>query len=74
MTTAKPKRGKPINLYFRDEDRAKVRELTAYLAGEGERTSASLIVRAAVRAASPGRAFLNAYRETAKTDLRFKPE
>jgi hypothetical protein len=72
MSAAKAKRGKPINLYFREEDRAKLRELTAYLALEGQRTSDSLIVRAAIRAAAPGRTFLQAYREVADTDLRFK--
>jgi hypothetical protein len=63
-----------MNLYMRDADRARVRELTAFLAGQGERTSDSLIVRTALHAATPGRAFLIAYREAAKADLRFKRE
>jgi hypothetical protein len=69
---AQPKRGRPVNLYLRDEDVAKVRELTAVLAERGERTSDSLIVRAAIHAANPGRAFLEAYRQVASADLRFK--
>jgi hypothetical protein len=76
MTTAKKttKRGKPTNLYLRDADVSKLRELTAYLSGEGERTSDSLIVRAAIHAANPGPAFLKAYRQAAGADLRFKRE
>jgi hypothetical protein len=65
------KRGKPVNLYLRDADLTKVRELTAFAAGEGERTSDSLIVRAALQAATPGRAFMTALREAASVDLRF---
>jgi hypothetical protein len=70
----KAKRGKPVNLYLRDEDVAKVRELTAALAERGERTSDSLIVRAAIHAATPGRAFFESYRQVAAADLRFKKE
>jgi hypothetical protein len=70
--TTKSKRGKPVNLYLRDSDIARVRELTAFAAAQGERTSDSLIVRAALRVASPGRAFLTALREVASADLRFK--
>ena len=53
---------------------AKGRELTAFVAGKGERTSDSLIVRAAVHAARPGKAFFDAYREVASADLRFRQE
>jgi len=74
MTKAKSKRGKPVNLYLRDADVAKVRELVADIAGRGERVSDSLIVRAAIHAATPGRTFLEAYRQVASADLRFKQE
>lgn len=77
MTTKKsaaPKRGRPVNLYMRQPDIDKLRELTAYLSGEGERTSDSLIARAAIHAASPGPAFLKAYRQAASADLRFRRE
>jgi hypothetical protein len=74
MTKAKSRRGKPVNLYLRDEDVAKLRELTVALAERGERTSDSLIVRAAIHAATPGRSFFEAYRQVASVDLRFKPE
>lgn len=73
MKTAS-KRGKPVNLYLRDADVAKVRELTAALAERGERTSDSLIVRAAIHAASPGKAFFDSYRQVAAVDLRFRRE
>lgn len=74
MKKATAKRGKPMNLYMRETDITKLRELTAYLADQGERTSDSLIVRAALQAASPGPAFLKAYRQAADADLRFKRE
>lgn len=72
--TTKGKRGKPTNLYLRETDINKLRELTAALAERGERTSDSLIVRAAIHAATPGRAFLESYRQVAAADLRFKKE
>jgi len=67
-------RGRRVTLYIRDSDLVKVRELTAFAAGQGERTSDSLIVRAALLAATPGRRFLTALREVASTDLRFRQE
>jgi len=72
MTPKKtPTRGKPMNLYMRADDVAKIRELTAFAAGNGQRTSDSMIVRAALRAASPNRAFLVALKEAEASDLRF---
>jgi hypothetical protein len=67
-------RGKPMNLYMRADDVAKMRELTAYAASNGQRTSDSMIVRAALRAVSPSRAFLSALKEAEAGDLRFKRE
>jgi hypothetical protein len=67
-------RGRRVTMYIRDSDLVKVRELTAFAAGHGERTSDSLIVRAALLAATPGRRFLTALREVASTDLRFRQE
>lgn len=72
--STKPKRGKPVNLYLREADIEKIRELTAFIAGQGERTSDSLIVRAAIHVASANRSFLSAYSEVASADLRFKQE
>jgi len=68
------KRGKPVNLYLRDADVVKVRELIAVVAGNGDRVSESLIVRAAIHAAKPDAKFLAAYRQAASADLRFKIE
>jgi len=65
-------RGKPMNLYMRDDDVSKIRELTAYAAGNGQRTSDSKIVRAALRVATPNRAFLIALKDAESSDLRYK--
>ena len=70
----KSTRGKPMNLYMRAEDVAKLRELTAYAASNGLRTSDSLIVRAALRVAGANRAFLSALKDAESGDLRFKRE
>ncbi len=75
MTTKKTTtKGKPMNLYMRDDDVSKIRELTAYAAGNGQRTSDSKIVRAALRVAAPNRAFLIALKDAEGSDLRFKRE
>lgn len=64
-------RGKATNLYLKPRDIAKLRELTAFLAGKGQRTSNSLIVRAAIHAAEPNSSFLKEYTRMANDDLRF---
>ena len=74
MTTKKVKQGKPVNLYLRDADVAKVRELMMAVVSQGERVSESLIVRAAIHAATPNRNFFEAYKQAAAADLRFKRE
>ncbi len=74
MTAKKSTRGKPMNLYVRAEDVAKLRELTAYAASNGLRTSDSMIVRAALRAVSANRTFLSALKDAESSDLRFKRE
>lgn len=61
-----------VHLWFQPEDHKTVRELAAWLAGQGERPSDSLIVRTALRMASPGGDFLQAYRDASKTDGRRK--
>jgi hypothetical protein len=70
--TTKGKRGRPVNLYLREPDIEKIRELTAFVASQNERTSDSLIVRAAIHAVTANRSFLTAYNEVASADLRFK--
>ena len=72
MKKSAAQRGRRVTLYLRDSDFVKVRALTAFAAGQGERTSDSLIFRAAVLAATPGRTFLTALREVASVDLRFR--
>ena len=74
MTAKKSTRGKPMNLYMRADDVTKMRELTAYAASNGQRTSDSMIVRAALRAVGPNRVFLQALKDAEAGDLRFKRE
>jgi hypothetical protein len=53
-TGAPQKRGKAVNIYLHDTDRARIRDLVAYLAGEGLRVSDSQIIKAALLLAQPG--------------------
>ena len=71
---AKPKGrvGRPIQFWFHDEDRRLIRELAAWLAGQGLRPTDSLVVRAALRMAKTGGALLDAYHEEARLDGRLK--
>ena len=71
---AKPKGrgGRPIQFWFHEEDRKLIRELAAWLAGQGLRPTDSLVVRAALRMAKTGGALLEAYHEEARLDGRLK--
>jgi hypothetical protein len=71
---AKPKGrgGRPIQFWFHDDDRRLIRELAAWLAGQGLRPTDSLVVRAALRMAKTGGALLEAYHEEARLDGRLK--
>jgi len=74
-TAAKPSKGrvgKPVQVWFHDEDGKIVRELSAWVAGQGERTNDSLILRSALRVARTDAAFLKAFREAAQLDGRLK--
>jgi hypothetical protein len=55
-----------------DEDRKLVRELSAWLAGQGIRPTDSMVIRAALRLARTGDSLLEAYWEAAKLDGRIK--
>jgi hypothetical protein len=66
--------GGRVHMWFQTEDRKIVRELAAWLAGQGERPSDSLIIRTALRMAKPGGGLLAAYRDAAKLDGRRKQE
>jgi hypothetical protein len=70
----KPKRrkGKGVQFWFHEEDGRLVRELAAWLAGQGARPTDSLVIRAALRTAQTGTAFLQAYRRAAELDGRLK--
>lgn len=68
----KPRKGKQVQFWFHEEDGKLVRELAAWLAGQGVRPTDSLVIRAALRAAETGTAFLQAYRKAAELDGRLK--
>lgn len=64
--------GRPVQFWMHDEDRRILRELSAWLAGQGVRASDSLVIRTALRSAKTGAELLEAYREAAKLDGRLK--
>ncbi len=69
---SKSKVGKPVQFWMHDEDRKLVRELSAWLAGQGIRPSDSMVIRAALRMAKVGSPLVEAYWEAAKLDGRIK--
>lgn len=72
--TAAPKSrvGKPVQFWLHDEDRRLVRELAAWLAGQGLRPTDSMVIRSALRTAKTGGELLEAYRQAAQLDGRLK--
>ena len=64
--------GKPVQFWMHDEDRRILRELSAWLAGQGVRASDSLVIRSALRFTQTGAEFLEAYRQAAQLDGRLK--
>lgn len=64
--------GKPVQFWMHEEDRRILRELSAWLAGQGVRASDSLVIRTALRSAKTGSELLEAYREAAQLDGRLK--
>jgi hypothetical protein len=64
--------GKPIQFWLHDADRKTIRELSAWLAGQGIRPSDSMVVRAALQMARPGPQLLECYRGVASLDGRLK--
>lgn len=70
----KPRRrkGKQVQFWFHEEDGRLVRELAAWLAGQGLRPTDSLVIRAALRNAQTGAGLLEAYRRAAELDGRLK--
>ena len=74
VTISKPigRVGKPVQFWLHDQDRQLVRELAAWLAGQGQRTTDSTVIRAALRTAKTGGEFLDAYRQASQLDGRLK--
>jgi hypothetical protein len=64
--------GKPVQFWMHDEDRKLVRELSAWLAGQGIRPTDSMVIRAVLRLAKTGNGLLEAYWQAAKLDGRIK--
>src|SRR5215217_4501457 len=64
--------GKPVQFWMHEEDRRILRELSAWLAGQGVRASDSLVIRTALRSAKVGSELLQAYREAAQLGGRLK--
>ena len=69
---AKSRIGKPVQFWMHDEDRKLVRELSAWLAGQGLRPNDSMVIRAVLRLAKTGSGLIEAYWEAAKLDGRLK--
>lgn len=68
---AAPKRtGKATNLYMGDAEMTKVRELAAWLQGQGIRTSDSRVICAAIRTVKADRHLKEAYEQIAGNDAR----
>jgi hypothetical protein len=61
-----------LQFYLHDEDRRTIRELSAWLAGQGVRASDSLIIRSALRLTKTGSDLLSTYRQLAELDGRIK--
>jgi len=64
--------GKPVQFWLHDEDRKIVRELAAWLAGQGLRPTDSMVIKAALRMSKTGGELLEAYQQAAQLDGRLK--
>jgi hypothetical protein len=64
--------GRPVQFWMHEEDLRILRELSAWLAAQGIRTSDSLVIRATLRSARTGSELLQCYREAANLDGRLK--
>ena len=61
-----------VQFYMHSDDRQIVRELSAWLAGQGIRASDSLVIRTALRLARTGDELLTTYRQLEQQDGRYK--
>jgi hypothetical protein len=64
--------GKPVQFWMHDEEIKLVRELSAWLAGQGIRPSDSLVIRSVLRLAKTGSGLLEACSQAAKLDGRLR--
>jgi len=64
--------GSPVQFWFHEEDRRLLRELAAWVAGQGLRPTDSMVIRAALRTAKTGGELLQAYRQASELDGRLK--
>ena len=71
-SAAKGRVGKPVQFWLHEEDRLLLRELAAWLAGQGIRPTDSMVVRAALRMARTGSELLEAYHQASQLDGRLK--
>ena len=60
LAVPKSRVGKPVQFWLHEEDRRLVRELSAWLAGQGLRATGSLVIRSALRTAKTGTELLDA--------------
>jgi hypothetical protein len=72
ISITKSRVGKPVQFWLHDEDRQIVRELAAWLAGQGIRTTDTMVIRSALRMAKTGGELLDAARQASQLDGRLK--
>jgi hypothetical protein len=72
LPAAKSRVGKPVQFWLHEEDRQLVRELAAWLAGQGIRTTDTMVIRSALRMAKTGGELLDAARQASQLDGRLK--
>ncbi len=74
MSTPKkaPSRGKPVNVYLKNEDMTAIRSLAAYASSQGYRASDSQVIRAALQIAQPNGRLLKELTNGLKLDGRLK--
>ncbi len=60
--------GAPAQFWLHDEDRRTLRELAAWLSGQGLRLTDSMVIRAALRTAKTGDELLQACRQAVEAD------
>jgi hypothetical protein len=65
-------KGRFSSIYLNPEDQKLLREFSMWFAAQGRKINDTLIIRAALRAAKPGTAFLVAYDHATLSDLRHK--